>query len=161
MVLLDLHDGLTTQPAPFLPERLGPSSIFFEAVLGLTNIEQAPGVILTPTLSYPIDIIRGIGRRHNFRDFVSDARAIPLVVHPDCRFLSNHLRKPSTRYAGDQAMSLSNASKAPVDDDDGKSAKQIDDQRDRLGKNLLSIGDAVIVTDAPGTSSSSTPRPNP
>ena len=47
-------------------------------------------------------------------------------------------------------MSLSNASKAPVDDDDGKSAKQIDDQRDRLGKNLLSIGDAVIVTDALG-----------
>ncbi len=47
-------------------------------------------------------------------------------------------------------MSLSNASKDPVDDDDGKSAKQIDDQRDRLGKNLLSIGDAVIVTDALG-----------
>ena len=47
-------------------------------------------------------------------------------------------------------MSLSNASKDPVDDDDGKSAKQIDDQRDRLGKNLLSIGDAVIVTDAHG-----------
>src|SRR5271165_791274 len=47
-------------------------------------------------------------------------------------------------------MSLSNASKDPVDDDDGKSAKQTDDQRDRLGKNLLSIGDAVIVTDALG-----------
>ena len=47
-------------------------------------------------------------------------------------------------------MSLSNASKDPADDDDGKSAKQIDDQRDRLGKNLLGIGDAVIVTDALG-----------
>ena len=47
-------------------------------------------------------------------------------------------------------MSLSNASKDPADDDDGKSAKQIDDRRDRLGKNLLSIGDAVIVTDSLG-----------
>ncbi|MGD0043395.1 MAG: PAS domain-containing protein, partial [Isosphaeraceae bacterium] len=47
-------------------------------------------------------------------------------------------------------MALSNASKDPVDDDDGKSAKPLDDQRDRLGQNLMSLGDAVIVTDAHG-----------
>ena len=47
-------------------------------------------------------------------------------------------------------MSLSSTAKDPVDDDGGKSAKQSDDRRDLPGKNLLSIGDAVIVTDSVG-----------
>jgi PAS domain S-box-containing protein len=47
-------------------------------------------------------------------------------------------------------MSFSNAAKNPIDDGNGKSAKRIDERRDRLGKNLISIGDAVIVTDAHG-----------
>ncbi len=47
-------------------------------------------------------------------------------------------------------MSLSAAVKDIIADVDGKSAKQIGDRRERLGKNLLSIGDAVIVTDSSG-----------
>jgi PAS domain S-box-containing protein len=47
-------------------------------------------------------------------------------------------------------MSLSDEVKDHVDDGDGKSAHENADRRDRLGKNLLSIGDAVIVTDSVG-----------
>jgi PAS domain S-box-containing protein len=47
-------------------------------------------------------------------------------------------------------MSHSESAQGPLKNDNGKSAKQSDDRRDRLGKNLLSIGDAVIVTDSHG-----------
>jgi PAS domain S-box-containing protein len=47
-------------------------------------------------------------------------------------------------------MSLTDPARDPVGDGVGKSAEGIDDRRDRLGKNLLSLGDAVIVTDAHG-----------
>ena len=47
-------------------------------------------------------------------------------------------------------MPLSNTAKERFDVDDGQSAKQIDDWHARFGRNLLRLGDAVIVTDSIG-----------
>ena len=47
-------------------------------------------------------------------------------------------------------MPHSNVANDRLDDDDGNPVKQFDGQRERLGMNLLSIGDAVIVTDSLG-----------
>ncbi len=47
-------------------------------------------------------------------------------------------------------MSLSKPAKNRIDDGDADSANDPGDRRFRLGKNLLSIGDAVIVTDSHG-----------
>ena len=47
-------------------------------------------------------------------------------------------------------MSLSNATHEPNSSKDAESAKERASRRDRLGKNLLSLGEAVIVTNAHG-----------
>ncbi|MDR3635122.1 MAG: PAS domain S-box protein [Isosphaeraceae bacterium] len=47
-------------------------------------------------------------------------------------------------------MSLCHTTEGPIDDAGSRAPNPTDDRRERLGMNLLSLGDAVIVTDASG-----------